>query len=125
VNRRRLSPIMAVLLTLTTAMASPAFAGSSEPNPEALVKAVKEQLRDQQVVDREAAALRNRIANDPDFAKAFDYAVYRQDRPRILELIKEAGVRQSAVSILGIDPDFKITIQFDWKKGTLTIQFEW
>ena len=91
--------------------------GKDTLNPDGLVKAARE-VRERQAeaqAQAQAAAdlLLSRLADSEEFAAQFDETVMREDRDRILSLIKEEGVSDEVeVTVVELDPDRWIQFKF-------------
>jgi hypothetical protein len=68
----------------------------------------------------------SQLGDSEEFAAQFDEAVMREDRDRILGLIKEAGVSDEVeVSIVELDADRMIQIKFCIWVVCISITFSW
>ena len=104
--------------------------GKDTLNPGGLVKAARDarerQAKAQAQAQAAADVLLSRLAESEEFAAQFDEAVMREDRDRILALIKEAGVSDEAeVTIVELNPDRMIQIKFCVWVFCISVTFSW
>jgi len=102
-----------------------AQAGSTEPNPTALAKAATTTNGASRVVENEVHMLLGRLAKGDEFTKKFDLAAYHKDKKQLTDLMREAGMKKSKITVDSIESDMRIRITVCWDGICISISISW
>jgi hypothetical protein len=113
------------LLTMVVFASSEAIAGSGEPNPAALAKAAASMKNASDTTNKEVKLLLTKLGEGGDFTKRFDQAAFKKDKEQLVNLMREAGMKRSDVTIEEIASDLKIKVKCCFRGVCVSISIGW